>query len=208
MSMNKVIHGAVRRDLARFRAALSAFEDGDRHRADALHRAWANFDAQLTDHHEGEHEIAWPALKAIGVADSDIAAFDTEHERLAADLAGASKTMEQLRRSASRADADVAATAMEQLQTTAVSHLDHEEAVTEPALAAHQDHPAYQQMAKQFSRRSGPAKAGTFFAWLDDGATAEERTALAASVPKPVLTILRGLFGRRYRAEVAPVWSS
>ena len=61
MSMNKVIHCAVRRDLKRFRVALDAFSDGDRERAAALHRAWQNFDAQLTEHHEGEHEVAWPA---------------------------------------------------------------------------------------------------------------------------------------------------
>ena len=56
--MNKVIHCAVRRDLKRFRAALDAFQDGDTDRAAELHRAWQNFDAQLTEHHEGEHEIA------------------------------------------------------------------------------------------------------------------------------------------------------
>jgi hypothetical protein len=39
MSMNKTIHHAVRRDLARFRAALDAFPDGDRERAAALYRA-------------------------------------------------------------------------------------------------------------------------------------------------------------------------
>src|SRR5262249_50967239 len=163
--------------------------DGDRDRAEALHRAWANFDAQLTEHHEGEHEIAWPALMALGVSESDIASFETEHEQLAADLAGAGRAMDQLRRSASQADAQAAA-AMEQLQTTAVTHLDHEEVVTEPALAANPDHPAYKEMAKKFSRRAGPAKAGTFFTWVEDGATPEQRSALAASVPKPVLTIL------------------
>ena len=52
MSMNKVIHGAVRRDLDRFREALDGFGDGDHERAAALHRAWINFDAQLTEHHE------------------------------------------------------------------------------------------------------------------------------------------------------------
>ncbi len=71
MSMNKTIHCAVRRDLGRFRRALDAFTDGDRERAEALHRAWLNFDAQLTEHHQGEHEIAWPALQAIGVARVD-----------------------------------------------------------------------------------------------------------------------------------------
>src|SRR5215217_4239209 len=93
MSMNKVIHGAVRRDLDRFRRALDAFRDGDRERAAELHRAWVNFDAQLTEHHEGEHEIAWPALKAIGVAGPTIDSFDAEHEAMAADLASAGSAM-------------------------------------------------------------------------------------------------------------------
>jgi hypothetical protein len=62
-------------------------------------------------------------------------------------------------------------------------------------------------MARKFSRRSGPPKAGNFFAWVQDGATAEERAALRESVPGPVLAILGGLFGRRYRKEIAPVWN-
>jgi hemerythrin-like domain-containing protein len=208
MSMNKVIHCAVRRDLKRFRAALDAFPDGDRDRAAALHRAWQNFDAQLTEHHEGEHEIAWPALKAMGVPDASISTFDEEHDAMAADLAAARATMDQLGRSASRADADAAAAAMAKLETTTVTHLDHEEQETEPVLAANQEHPAYKQMAKQFSRRSGPPTAGTFFAWMDDGATAEEKAALRQSVPGPVLAIIGAIFGRKYRKEVAPVWAS
>src|SRR3954453_1866143 len=118
MSMNKVIHCAVRRDLKRFRAALDAFPDGDRDRAAALHRAWQNFDAQLTDHHEGEHEIAWPALKAIGVSEASIQTFETEPTAMAAALTPARAAMERLRSTASRADAEAAVTAMEQLETT------------------------------------------------------------------------------------------
>jgi hypothetical protein len=116
--------------------------------------------------------------------------------------------MEQLGRTATRADADAAAAAMAELESTTVAHLDHEEQETEPVLAANPEHPAYKQMSKQFSRRSGPATAGTFFAWMDDGATAQEKAALRESVPGPVLTIIGGLFGRKYRKEVAPVWAS
>src|SRR6478609_2276258 len=121
MSMNKVIHCAVRRDLERFRRALAAFTDGDRDRAAALYRAWVNFDAQLTEHHEGEHEIAWPALKAIGIDGPTIASFDDEHEKMAADLAATGAAMETFRRTASRADADVAGDAMDRLQTTTLT---------------------------------------------------------------------------------------
>jgi hypothetical protein len=206
MSMNKVIHAAVRRDLDRFRRALDAFTDGDRGRAAELHRAWANFDAQLTEHHEGEHEIAWPAMKAIGISGPTIDSFDAEHEAMAADLASTRGAMATLNRTATRADADAAAAAMEKLQATTVTHLDHEERETEPALVQHDGDPAIKEMGKKFSRRTGPPKAGIFFSWVQDGATPEERAALRESVPGPVLTILGGLFGRRYRKEIAPVW--
>ena len=208
MSMNKTIHHAVRRDLARFRAALDAFVDGDRERAAALHRAWQNFDVQLTDHHEGEHAIAWPALEAIGVSPTMIETFDAEHEAMAADLASARDAMSQLGRSASRADAELAAAAMERLQATTITHLDHEEAETEERITSNEDDPALKQMGKQFSRRSSPAKAGVFFAWMQDGATPQEQAALRANVPGPLVTVLSGLFGRRYRREVATVWKA
>jgi hemerythrin-like domain-containing protein len=208
MSMNKVIHCAVRRDLRRFRAALDRFSDGDRSRAAALHRAWENFDAQLTDHHEGEHEVAWPALQEMGVDAGSITTFDDEHHAMAADLATTRTAMEQLARSATRADADAAGAAMARLEATTLTHLDHEEQETEPVLAASHGSPAYKRMSQQFSRRSGIGTAGTFFAWMDDGASAQERAALRESVPGPVLAIIGGVFGRTYRKEVAPVWAS
>ena len=191
MSMNKVIHRAVRRDLKRFRAALDGFAGGDKIRAAALLRAWRNFDAQLTEHHQGEHEISWPALKAMGVADTSISTFDEEHERMAADLAAARAAMEQLGRTASRDDADAAAAAMATLETTTVSHLDHEEQETEPVLAANLEHPAFKQMAKQFSRRSGPATGGDLLR-LDgrrgngggEGRAAQERPRSRARGPR------------------------
>ena len=71
MSMNKVIHAAFRRDLDRFLDALGRFRDGDANRAAELGRAWDNFDFQLTKHHEGEHEIVWPALTSVGVGAAD-----------------------------------------------------------------------------------------------------------------------------------------
>ena len=76
MSMNKAIHAALRRDLTRLLAALAAFPAGDRARAKELAVGWANFDNELTIHHEGEHEIAWPALTAVGVSDDLITELD------------------------------------------------------------------------------------------------------------------------------------
>src|SRR5580765_5599520 len=169
MSMNKVIHCAVRRDLERFRRALAAFTDGDRDRAAALYRAWVNFDAQLTEHHEGEHEIAWPALKAIGVSEPTITSFDAEHEQMAAALAATRQAMATLRRTATRADAETASAALAQLQTTTVTHLDHEEQETESVLTQHTGDPAVKEMGKKFSKRAGLPTARILFAWVPDG---------------------------------------
>lgn len=80
--------------------------------------------------------------------------------------------------------------------------------LTEPALCENEGHPALKEMGRKFSRRSGPAKAGAYFAWLQDGGTAEEEASLRAPVPGPVVAVLTGALGRGYRRNVAPVWRS
>jgi hemerythrin-like domain-containing protein len=205
MSMNKAIHGAVRRDITRFLKALDTFPDGDRARSEQLATAWANFDDQVTRHHEGEHEIAWPALQAVGVGRDLIAQMDDEHDRLAEALAAARNAIVALRSSASAADATAAREAVATLQTVAVEHLDHEEAELEPIYLAKRDHPAIKAMGRRFGRVSPPA-AGAFFAWVTDGATPEQLAGIKGNVPGPVLAIIGGIFGRKYRREVASVW--
>ncbi len=208
MSMNKVMHCAIRRDLRRFNEALAGFPDGDRRRASDLHRAWENFDAQLTHHHEGEHEIAWPALRSLGVEESLIGQLDDEHDRMAAALAEARSAMDRFGTSASRADADLAAEAMGRLQLATVTHLDHEEAQLEPVFAEHAGSQALKDMSTKFGRSQPMGAAGVYMAWLQDGAAQEESAALRSSIPGPVVTVLSKVFGRRYHREVAPVWSS
>src|SRR3954470_3399435 len=86
ITMNKIIHGALRRDLARFDAALADFPAGSRARAVKLGTAWRYFFQELDHHHHGEHDIAWPALKSVGVPQSLLDQMDAEHEALAAAL--------------------------------------------------------------------------------------------------------------------------
>lgn len=208
MSMNKVIHGAVRRDLDRFVGALSGFPAGDMERANELGTAWENYHFQLTYHHEGEHEIAWPALESVGVSRELLTSLDAEHDAMAAAMGEAGTAMAALRRTASAQDAANALEAFTNLRAVTVQHLDHEEAEIEPVYLAHFDTPQLKEMAKKFSRDSGPKQAGTFFAWLLDGASEAEKTALRRTLPAPVLAILIGLFGRRHKRDVAPVWTA
>lgn len=205
MSMNKVIHGAVRRDLDRFIAALRAFAPGDLARARQLEKAWSNFDEQLTYHHEGEHAIAWPALESVGVSRDLLTSLDTEHETMAAALRETRSAMGELAKRAGAEEADAALAAVQRLQAVTVAHLDHEEAEIEPVYLAKRDTPEIKAMGKAFARVS-PSRGGRFFAWVLDGASAEERAAVTDEVPGPVLTVIGGVFGRGYRKDVGSVW--
>ena len=204
--MNRVIHGAFRRDLGRFVTALAAFPVGDQGRAAELSTAWANFDDQLTHHHRGEHETAWPALQQIGASPQLLATMDAEHDTMAAALAAARRAMTELAKTPGREQADGARAALEQLRAVTVTHLDHEEAELEQLYLDNREHPAIVAMGKKFSKVS-PARGGRFLAWLLDGAAPDQRAAVAGTIPAPVLKVMVGVFGRGYRKNVAPVWS-
>jgi hypothetical protein len=206
MSMNRVIHAAVRRDLARLLDALAAFPDGDGARAKQLAAAWAFFRGELDYHHRGEHAIAWPALQSVGVDDALIAQMDAEHDALAAALAVAGDKMQALVQSPTKAAADEARGAMAALNDVAEEHLAHEERDVDPFYVANRNSPQMKEMGRKFSRDRKPGAAGNFFAWLQNGASAEERNSLRAEVPAPVVAILTRLFGRRYRRDIAPIW--
>ena len=205
MSMNKVIHHAVRRDLDRFVSALDGFPPGNARRAAALGRAWANFDEMLSDHHEGEHEIAWPHLERAGVPRALLDEMDAEHDVMAGALQIAREEMNGLARDPSAARAVAAREAMGDLRAATVQHLDHEEAEIEPFYLEHADHPEIKAMGREFGKRS-PAFAGRFFAWVTDGATPQEEAAFKENVPGPVFAVMSSVWGRGYRKEIAPVW--
>jgi len=207
MSMNKAIHGAFRRDLARFIAALSRFPSGDTERGSQIAAAWSNFDDQLTRHHTGEHEIAWPALTAVGTSPSLLATLDAEHDLMAAAVAQVRAAVPALTRSASVEDASRARAAFERLQAVTVAHLEHEEDELEPVLLGKKDTPEIKAMGRAFGKVN-PARGGRFFAWVTDGASPDEKAAVTRDVPGPVLALIGGVFGRGYRKDIAPVWRS
>ncbi len=207
MSMNKAIHEAIRRDLDRFIGSLTSFAAGDAQRAQGLWRAWGNFDHEVTRHHLGEHEVAWPALQAVGVAPAMLAAMDAEHDQMAVAIDRTRSAMDSLRRSAAREDADAALAAFRELQAVTVAHLSHEEQELESVYQDNRDAPEIKAMGKAFAKVS-PSEGGRFFAWLLDGATPDVQAAVSEEVPRPVMAIVGGIFGRSYRKNIAPVWSS
>jgi hemerythrin-like domain-containing protein len=99
LSMNQVIHAAVRRDVARTEQALRALRDGDGVRAAQLQRAWANLVRELKHHHEGEDALVWPYLRSQGIDASLLDAMEAEHTAMAEGLRTGTSSTRSTRRS-------------------------------------------------------------------------------------------------------------
>jgi hemerythrin-like domain-containing protein len=205
LTMNQVIHGAVRRDLDRLSTALGRLTDGDRPRAQALERAYANLRTELTHHHEGEDTHIWPMLSSAGVDRALLETMEREHTTMSAALAETAVAMETVAGSGTAADAAAARASLLHTQAVVERHLAHEEDELEPQLNAYLETPEWKAVEKKLSRQP-PGVAGRFFAWLTDGMPAEHRAFLKATVPTPVVVVLAKTFGHRYYRDVAPTW--
>jgi len=204
-TMNRVIHAAVRRDLDRLATALDTFRDGDRSRAQALGRAYANLRTELTHHHEGEDTHIWPMLQSAGVDPVLLGAMESEHHAMADALTETAGAMDALAASGSATDAAAAHASVLRTREVVERHLHHEEDELEPELRRYLDTPEWKAVEKKL-RSQPPGVAGRFFAWVTDGMSDEHRAFLRSTVPAPVVTVLAKVFGRRYYKEVAPTW--
>ena len=205
LTMNRVIHAAVRRDLDRLDGALGSMADGDRPRAQALDRAYRNLQTELTHHHEGEDAHIWPMLASVGVDRQLLDAMESEHSAMAGALAETAGAMATVASSGSAADAAAARASLRRTRDVTERHLRHEETELEPLLVPYAESPEWKAVEKKLRSQPLPV-AGRFFAWLTDGMSAEHRAFLERTVPTPVVTVLSRVFGRRYHKEVAPTW--
>ncbi len=207
MTINRVIHHAVRRDLARLDAALAAVGEDDQPRAADLHRAYANLRRELTHHHEQEDQLIWPMLAKLDIDSELLSAMESEHQDMSRALADTDAALESFAMTGAAADARRARESVVSTRAVVDRHLSHEEDELEPAMLPHLDSPEWKAVEKKLSRQPPPV-AGRFFAWVQDGMSEEDRAFLDSTVPRPVTGILSRVFGRRYHREIAPVWQA
>jgi hemerythrin-like domain-containing protein len=205
MTMNRVIHGAVRRDLGRLQDALAAARDGDVGRARDLDRAFGYLHGELVRHHRGEDAHVFPMFAGFGVDPALLEAMEAEHEAMAQALADTKAAMASYAGSGSKSDADRALATVRRTREVVDRHLGHEERDLDPLLREHLDSPEWKAVEKKL-RSEPPAVAGRFFAWVQDGMGDDERQYLTGAVPAPVRVLLSRVFGRAYHREIAPVW--
>jgi hemerythrin-like domain-containing protein len=205
MTMNRVIHGAVRRDLARLTAALDSLRDGDTARAGELAGAFANLRRELTDHHESEDAHGWPALAKLGVDADLLEAMETEHADMSRALAETDAALGTLARTGTAADAATARESLARTRQVIDRHLAHEEGDLDPIVLQFADTPEWKAAEKQFRRRP-PGDIGLFLAWITDGMEDDERAYFRSTIPAPVVAVFTTVLGRRYTKTIAPVW--
>ena len=205
LTMNRVIHAAVRRDQTRLDAALGAAPDGDTARAQQLYRAYTALHEELTRHHRQEDDVIFPALKRLGVDATLVGEMDSEHHAMADALQETATVMRRYATSGSAADAAAAQESVRSTTQVVERHLAHEEAELEPLIEPVKEDPVYKAAEKEL--RKGPiSQTGQFFAWLTDGMEPHVEASLKSYVPAPVVLLLSKVFGRRYHREVAPAW--
>ena len=205
LTMNHVIHNAVRRDLSRLDAALAAAPPGNTARARDLAKAYTNLRTELTHHHQQEDRLVFPALGRLGIDRTLLEEMDHEHEAMVAALTDTAAAMDAY---AASATAESSATARQSVgSTTEVieRHLAHEEGELDPQVARVVDTEEWKAVEKAF-RKQSPVRSGRFFAWLLDGADPDSAAYLRSSVPPPVIFVLTKVFGRGYTKDIAPVW--
>ena len=205
MTMNRVIHAAVRRDLARLESALDAAPDGDRARAAQLEAAYANMHDQLKHHHLGEDTHVFPFLARVEGASELVEVMEAEHQAMAAALAEASTAMTTYASTASAVDAYAARDAIVRAHEVVERHLHHEEAELEPLMLPHRESPDWKAVEKRL-RPESLADSGRWMAWIQDGMPDEERAFFRSTIPAPVTFLLTKVAGRSYHRDVAPAW--
>jgi iron-sulfur cluster repair protein YtfE (RIC family) len=207
LSLNTVIHAAVRRDLGRFTAALDAFPIGNKDRAAELETAWRNLDKQLYHHHHGEETIFWPALRELGADDALVSDLDGEHQRLADAMTETRTAMTSFAADPGEGQLAAVKAAFTELSAVVDTHFTHEEHDLEPMLATATETPQWKQAQRAIRRTMSLPEVGTYLAWLQDGADPDAREYLSHEFPRPVLTILPRLLGGQYNRRVASVWT-
>lgn len=205
LSMNQIIHAAVRRDVTRTEQALRALPDGDTARARQIRTAWRNLVRELTHHHEAEDEHVWPFLQSRGVDVTLLEEMESEHVAMKQALSSVSTSLDGVVAAPSAINASAAADEVARAREVINGHLDHEERDVEGPMGSLKDDEEFKALTKRL-RPASPVDAANSLAWIQDGAGERERSSLRATIPGPVVTVLTLLLARRYRREVAPVW--
>ena len=188
-------HDALRRDLTRLAKAAAFADLPDPARRAAVTVGWETFKRQLHLHHTAEDAIIWPTLRdrlsrsqqALSVLDS----MESEHSAIDPLLASVDHAFAhpQDGRLGDVTDA---------LASTILAHLAHEERDALPLIGVGLTASEWRSAGFRIARKNGLSAGGEMFAWLNDGAAADQAAAVLKTLPPPVRLVYRSVWRPRY----------
>jgi hypothetical protein len=206
--MMGIVHGALRRDLLRTRAALTAepFPRGRQRRALGGHVVWMM--EFLHAHHTSEDEGLWPLVRRRNPAAGELLdSLEAEHRLIAP--AAAAVTTAGDRYAATSADeprAELVA-AIDELAAVLFPHLDREVEEVMPVVSASITNADWHAVEQEYNiKPKSLAQLGMEGHWLLDGIDAEGYQVVVHTVPAlPRFILLHG-FARAYRRRARDRW--
>ncbi|MCQ4044517.1 hemerythrin domain-containing protein [Streptantibioticus rubrisoli] len=190
LTMMYATHNAFRRDLT----LLVSASDGTQNWA-AYKAGWQTFKNYLTIHHTAEDVALWPIMrKKLANRPDDLRLLEemeAEHAELdpmmdAVDTAIAESNRLRLREYT------------EDLSTTLLGHLDHEEAEALPLLQSVLTPEEWASFGAEQRRNVGIKGGPAFFPWLLDGAPEATQRRVLGLLPAPLRLIYRAVWRPRY----------
>jgi len=203
LAVLRLVHAALRRDLALFTAEL---DDTAHYPADLsrLRRAWANFARQLHDHHTAEDELIWPTLRhrAGAAAEPVLASMTAEHATIApGHTRGGARNVRCHR----RATPGCGPTGRTHAAARARRRAPHPRGSGGlPLVRHHLTGDDLDRAAAAARRKAGLSGAKTFLPWILDHAPAVDRRLVLHQLPLPLRWLLPRWERQRRAAQHAP----
>ena len=206
--MMAIVHGALKRDLVRGRAVVSAqpYPQGRQRRALGEHVVWMmDF---LHAHHTGEDEGLWPAVRAKNPAAGPLLdSLEADHHRIEpAAAALRSAGVRYAGTSDDDARVDLVA-ALDDLAAVLFAHLDREVAEAMPVVSATMTDGEWRAIEQKYNvKPKSLTELGFEGHWLIDGIDPTGYDVVVHTVSAVPRFILLHGFARAYRRRQAAVW--
>jgi len=207
--MMGIVHQALRRDLARARAALAQTPPPSAPQREALahHLEWMmNF---LHHHHAGEDAGLFPMVRKRNPAAADlIEAMDADHEAIGPGITALERAAMDYGKGDSAGQRERLVASIEQLEVTLLPHLRREEDEMMPVVSSTITATEWREWDEQYNLKPKSfIELGREGHWIIDGLCQDDREVVVGLVPRVPRFILVHGFAGSYRRHLARCWS-
>jgi hemerythrin-like domain-containing protein len=206
--MMRIVHQALRRDLARAHDVLASDPalPPDQQAAIAGHLTWMM--GFLRAHHDTEDTALYPlVLTRDPGAGGLVEAMHADHERIAARIAHLETAAAAVGATASGEDLWELARAVDRLNDVLLPHLQREEDDVMPVVSSAITHAEWNAIEQEYNvKPKSFVQLGREGHWIIDAASPEDRAAVLSLVPAVPRFVLVHGFAGAYRRRAAACW--